>query len=107
MPPRDLAFGIARLALAAPQRARRVDGARHRNADFAGQRRAAIAGATHSPVRVVDIGRRNERERRVAFEREARPVGRIGTARAAGLAQRLGGGARWNRMAFSRNAILL
>src|SRR5205085_9784546 len=75
--------GQARAAHVGP---RRIDRARRRNADLSGERRAAIAVAAHFRARIVDINCGDRRERGIALQREARPLGRMRAAGAARLA---------------------
>src|ERR1041385_1140206 len=62
-PPRQGAGWIARQAGAAHIRPHRIDGARSRDAHFALQRVAAIAGATRCRAKVIDIVARDRLER--------------------------------------------
>src|SRR5689334_17274550 len=80
------ALGIARRACPADVGPERVDRARGGLADDADQGGAAGAGAAHAaPARVDELGR-NARDLGVAFERQTRPLRRVGTARAAASA---------------------
>jgi hypothetical protein len=83
---RHLAFGIAGHAGPADFGPIGINSARRRDADLAGQRRTAVAVAAHSRQFFVDEFFRNEIERGIVLGGEARPVRRIRTARAAGLA---------------------
>src|SRR3990170_8668687 len=88
--PRHVAFGIAGHAGPADFGPQRVDPARGREPDLAGQRGTAVAVAAHSRQSVVDEFFRDEIERRVVLDGEAGPARRIRTARAAGLARAFG-----------------
>src|SRR5207253_10677216 len=87
--PRQVAQFIARLTRAAHLRPHRIERARGRDANLAGERHAAIAGTAHRAARVIDVLARDRLDLGFALEAEARPVARVGAARAAGLAEGL------------------
>src|SRR5258708_38813710 len=88
--PRHLTFGIAGHAGPADFGPISINSARGLDADLAGQGRAAVAVAAHARQFRVDEVFRNAIERGVVLGGEPRPVRRIGTARAAGLARAFG-----------------
>lgn len=63
-----------------------MDGAARRLADGAGERRAARAGPGHVGARRIDQRIGDAGDGRVVFQREARPVRRVGAAGPAGAA---------------------
>jgi hypothetical protein len=84
MRPGDGTRFVARLAGATDLGPDGVDRAGGGTADFADQRRAAVADAAHAAR--PDIGGRDAADRRLILKGEARPVGRVGAAGAAGPA---------------------
>ena len=84
--PRHRTFDIAGHAGPAHLGPHRINGARGGHADLARQGRAAVAVAAHARQFFVDKFLRDQIERSVVLGGEARPVPRIGTAGAAGLA---------------------
>jgi hypothetical protein len=88
--PRHVAFGIARHAGSANLRPNRINPARRRNTDLARQCRASFAVAAHPRQFFVDEFSRDQIECDVVLGGKPRPVRRVGTTRAAGLAQALG-----------------
>src|SRR5882757_6806852 len=88
--PRHVALGIAGHAGAADIGPNSVNPATNGNANLARQRRAAVAVAAHSRLPLVDEFLRDQGERLLVLDAEARPVLRIGAAGAAALAQAFG-----------------
>jgi hypothetical protein len=85
--PRHPALLVARQAGSANVRPHRVDRTRGGDTNVPDQRGAAIAVATHAPLRVVDQRGRNARELGFVLGGEARPLPRIGAAGPAALAE--------------------
>src|SRR5580704_10010695 len=81
--PRLQAGRVARQARHADVGSYGIDCARGRATDDADQGGTADTGATHAALALGDQRGRDARKLGLAFEREARPVGRIGAARAA------------------------
>src|SRR5712671_1586466 len=88
--PRHVALGIAGHAGAADIGPNSVNPATNGNANLARQRRAAVAVAAHSRLPLVDEFLRDQGERRVVLDAEARPVRRIAAAGTAALAEAFG-----------------
>src|SRR5690348_17488657 len=86
MAARFQALRVSRGACPTDVGSQRVDGARRRFSDDPDQGSAARAVAAHATPALVEEIARNARAVGVAFERKARPLGRIGAARAAALA---------------------
>src|SRR3546814_1664027 len=89
MPARNQAGVVAGQAGPADIGAQRIDGTAGGAADLAGQRVAAVVGAAHAAVVIIDQRRRDTGDGCVVFQSEARPVGGVGTAGTAGLAVKL------------------
>jgi hypothetical protein len=64
---------VPRQTSSANVRSHGVDRARRRNADLSHERQAAIVVAPHSPMLVIDQPGWDQIERRLLFQREARP----------------------------------
>src|ERR1051326_8307453 len=107
MATRLAALRVAGCARPADVRPQRVDRARGRLTNAADERRAASTGASHAALTVADELARDAIEPGVRFQRKTRPIGRIGTARAARpahvVAVRRFGGAQEARPRNARN----